>query len=320
MTKANVYTVIKFIAGFILLIFGFSYIVDFGVRKSESDQLGKVNRIAEHKVDPDLIVFGSSVGEVGINTPLLSKELKVSAFNCSIDGTRFQQYQGLMKEFLSYSTKNKIVCLVETYFSFEPVDALTSIERYTAQLCKDSIFKPLYAIQPDLAWKSRYVPLYKYIPASNVYYKNALIGWKNFLGYGEKDTLLGYTPIYQNWQRDADSIIQSIHKFSAVANGKIILQYQNVIQQFKNKGRKVFIIFPPVYKRLSEEIVDLTILRKALAEVAHKTGAVFLDYSNASGYSDDKKLFYNGNHMNGEGSSMFTRKLADTLKRLSNGI
>src|ERR1041385_4065284 len=81
-----------------LLLFCIEYGVKLGVRNSTYAQYAKVNIIADHKAKPTIAIFGSSVGEVGLNARMINDSLHTSAYNFSIDGTRFTQYKGLISE------------------------------------------------------------------------------------------------------------------------------------------------------------------------------------------------------------------------------
>jgi hypothetical protein len=93
------------ITGFILLSV-IQYLINFGVKNGKKDQIGKVNLVMSHQIKPQIICFGSSVGEVGFNSRIISEKLKKTVFNCSIDGTSWIQYKGLIEEFAKYSNEN----------------------------------------------------------------------------------------------------------------------------------------------------------------------------------------------------------------------
>ena len=54
-------------------------------------------------------------------------------------------------------------------------------------------------------------------------------------------------------------------------------------------------------------------------QFAKKYDLIFLDYSNDP-ISYNKSLFYNSNHLNAEGSEIFSKKLAADIKKSLNQI
>ena len=293
-----------------------SFVIDFGARHSYDAQTGKVNKIMNHEIDPSIIIFGASSGEVGIDPSFIQQTTHLSAFNCSIDGTRFMQYKSLINEFQSYTKNDEYVLLAETCFSFEKIGALTSIERYLPHINNDNIYHSLFMIQPDLTWKCRHIPFYKYIAASHVYYKNSVLGWKNFLKK-YKDTSLGYIAIDRAWEADADEAIRSTAPFAIQLDTAIINEYVKTIQSIQKNGKKVIILLTPVYTEMLKRITDFTPLRKELALISEETGSRFLDFS-IGDLCTDKTLFYNSMHLNLKGSSKFSAILADSLNNIIN--
>jgi len=299
----------------LLLLAGISWLIDFGVKHSDVEQTGKVNKIINHNIDPGIIVFGSSASEVGLSAPIIQARTHMTAYNCSMNGTRFMQYKGLIDEFGSYSKANKYVILVETYFSFEKTDALAFPDRYLAQINNQRLFNSLYCIQPGLAWKCRYVPFYKYVAASHIYYKNAVSGWKNFLKRGQADTSLGYAPVDSDWQTDADEAIKNTAHFDIGIDSTTVACYRETVQQLMKSGKKVIIVLMPMYTEMLKRVTDITPLCAKLNEMSVLTGARFLDFSK-SGLCAEKQFFYNSNHLNLKGSAVFSNVLADSLNEI----
>src|SRR3954469_17508106 len=230
-----------------LLLAGLSFLIDTGVRHSDAEETGKVNKIVNHAIDPDLIVFGSSVSQVGLDPSILKNKTNLSTYNCSINGTRFLQYKGLIDEFASYSKTNKYVVFVESFFSFEPVGALYMPEYFLAEVDNPNLYNALHAIQPDLVWKSRYVPFYKYITVSYRYYKNSMIGWQKIIDAKKNnDPLGGYSPVDRHWEADADEAIRETKPFKVVIDTNIVREYIATVRKLQARGQKVFLVLTPM--------------------------------------------------------------------------
>ena len=305
---AIIFTVIGFV-----IISVITFILDIGVRHSDFEQTGKVNKICSHSIDPDIIIFGSSVSEVGINSSILSNNIGISVYNCSLNGTRYMQYKGLIEEFNTYSKNNKYVVLVETYFSFEQGNALAYAERYLSRLDDKYLYNDLYDLQPDLVWKCKYVPFYKYIALSKDYYKNSVIGWKNILLKNVKnDDDLGFYPVDRNWEADADEAIKNTTAFEIKIDSSIVYNYINSIKNLQKNGKKVIIVLTPMYFKILNTKTDFTPLRKELTKIAQITGVRFLDFSNCD-ISNNKNNYYNTNHLNYKGANIFSSVLSDSL-------
>lgn len=301
----------------LLVLFTFDWIITFGVLRSDKKQLGKVNKICAHTNEPDIAIFGSSVGEVGVNASLIAQKTKQSVYNYSLDGTPFIQYQGLLDEFNQNNKNTSTVILTETYFSLSDIKAIAEIERYIPNISNDNVYRSLHKIQPDLTWKCRYIPFYKYIAVSHTYYMNAFYGYKSILkNTKEVDSLFGYTPVFRGWEADQDELIKNTKPFKIIIDTTIFNNYEKSIWRLKANKRNVIIILTPTYSKISKQITDFTPLREALKTVARKTQVQFWDYTRSE-LCDDKSFFYNSTHLNSKGSDIFSTSLADKINLLA---
>jgi hypothetical protein len=196
--------------------------------------------------------------------------------------------------------------------------AISSIERFSAHLNNKFVYNELYNIDPSVTWKSRYIPLYKNTVVDHTYYKAAFDGWKShILRKPAQDSLQGFVPKYSSWQPDEDAAVDAMKAFDIPIDRSVIVDYVKVINEVQEKGKRVVIILPPCYERLYREKTDFKPLRKVLDSISRSTGAVFLDFSQ-SAISTSKSYFYNTSHLNFRGSQIFSKQLADSLKRYIN--
>jgi hypothetical protein len=291
-----------------------SFVLDYGAKHSDDTQFGKINRIMDHDIDPQIIVFGASSGEVSIDPSIIRDTTGLTCFNACITGTRFLQYEGLIREVGEYSKVNQMVVLSESYFSFEKISAVTSIERFMPHMDNRNVYQSLFMVQPDLAWKCKHIPFYKYVAATHVYYKNAVIGWKNVLHHKQNEDL-GFSPVHQSWQADADDDIKSMGFFKISMDPVILNEYINLIRSIEKSNRKAVILLTPVYGEMLSRVTDIRPLRVKLDSVARVTNAVFLDFT-SNPICRDKSMFYNSLHLNNVGSAVFSKMLADSLRKI----
>jgi len=311
----KIYKLILFSLVTLLCLFFFSRLVDLGVKYSGDAEFIKVNKIMTERIDPNILAFGSSVGEKSFNSNLVAARTGLTAYNCCIDGTNFEQYKGLIEEYNTYSSKESIVLLIESYFSLQQLQGISSIERFCAYLNNPHVYADLSRIDPGITWKSKYIPLYKNTVVDHTYYRAAFNGWRSHLLHkGEQDSLQGFLPKYSDWEVDQDAIINNMLSFRISIDEKVVSDYAKMISMLRLHGKRVVIILPPIYDRLYKEKTDFSPLRHVLDSVARVTGCIFMDFS-LSAITHDKRYFYNTNHLNYKGSLLFSQQLADSLKR-----
>jgi hypothetical protein len=312
-----IWKVVVFWVVLAVLLFSVEQLVDCGVRKSNYSWYNKVNLIMEHQADPEIAVFGSSVGEVGIDAPEIHRVTSRSIYNFSIDGTRFSQYRGLIAQLNQYTSRCRLVVLAETFFSLTPVDQLTEVDRYMAYIDNENIYTPLHDIQPELTWKLRYVPFYKFTAMKHPYYKASIYGWRQFIsGASAPDSSLGYTPKYMSWEPGLDEENRIAKPITVVVEENATEDYRATISKLVGKGMKVLIVLPPIYKDGLTRLVNIDGLRKTFSSMSGE-GVSFVDYSICD-LSSNKEYFYNNSHLNASGAKAFAAYLTRDIDSILN--
>ncbi len=306
-----------FFLGLLLLILFFvDFMITTGLKSSDMRDMNRVNKAANKEYVPQIAVFGSSVSEMGIKSYRIQQQTGLSVFNFSFSGTRYIQYRGLIRKLNAEKEGTRIVILAETYFSFTTVKALTAFENYLPYLTDERIYNPLYQIQPELVWKSKWVPFYKFAWVPHTYYLYSLNGWSRILNPDTRvDTLLGWTPVNRGWEVDQDEQLRKAKYFEVKIDTGIVKDYVNCIRELKAAGRTVILILPPIYTEISKKITDFSPIRKTLSSIGNAEKVPFWDFT-SSQICDDKSLFYNSNHLNVTGATLFSGMIADSINQL----
>jgi hypothetical protein len=300
----------------IAMLLAVEYFVEFGIKKTKDSYYYKVNLVTEHISDPDIVIFGSSVGEVGIDPRIIEDSTGRSAYNFSIDGTRFAQYSGLITEMNEHAKPGKLYIFAETYFSLTKMDQLTEVDRFVAHIGNDNIYEPLYSIQPDLMWKLKYIPFYKFVAVRYPYYRASATGLKNWMKKETfTDSLKGFTPKYKSWESDLDARNAASEPKKIGVEPDVLDRYKKVVDELTKKGNKVMIVLAPVQNDGLKLLPNIDELRNAFKSIVGN-GAHFYDYSDID-LSMNKKWFYNNSHLNNEGAAAFTKMLIKDVKQIT---
>jgi hypothetical protein len=292
--------------------------LDFGVRNSDYAHFNKINLLAEHKLDPGIAIFGSSVSEVGLDPKIFKKTTGLETYNFSIDGTGFEQINGLLKEFSKSSKDCKVVVLTEFFVSFQKLNQLTEVQRFAGHIANENIYRSLHAIQPDLAWKIRNVPFYEFIVVEHPFYKASLLGWKKKLLKQSQpiDTTMGFFPKDLSWDPGLDSVNKKTNPITINIDQEIVEEYGKTLQLLKKNGRKLVIILPPVQKDGKALIKNVSAF-KAVCKKFVSEDIYFLDCYDLP-LSENKSFFYNNAHVNRSGSLIFSQHVADFVNGILN--
>jgi len=291
------------------ILWSFEFLLKTGVRNSNNDQTGKVNRIFNHEIKSDVVIFGPSVAEVGINANVLARTLNRSVYNAAIDGTAFPQYKCLVDEIADYSEETKYVIFGITYFDFLRMDQLTEPSRFYAHLNNPYVYESFKKIDNDKITKVRYVPFYSITQYSHLFYKNAAIGWMNYFKDDvQRDTLNGFVPHdrkFVNTITAKDSVKTFLSLDTAQVNS-----FMELKEKLRKRNIKVIVIFMPMHKpgqRLFVNLKEVVGTIKTWVDPGY-----FMDYTTSS-MCNDEDNFYNNNHLNTKGAALLSEDIGRQL-------
>jgi len=319
-----IFSQLKSLIFFLLILLVILMAVDtssnFGVKHDFQNDLGKVNLVMGHRVDPDIMIFGSSNSEVGFDVPLLRRLSGKSVYNAALDGTHFLQMGCLVSEFSDYSSQNKYVILGLSPFSLGPMKKVNRIDQFLAYIDNPYVYKSLSSMDPNLTNRCRFIPFYKYTEVNSDYYKQVMIGWKSYLGSARQkeisDTNYGFTPNFQQWQKDQDAVNAASDRFPIPIDSSVCRYLQGLITTLQAKGKKVILIYPPVQKDGQALITNFDAIGQAIKDLGARADYYF-DFSNCS-ISAKKEFFYNDSHLNARGAKEFSLMLFNQMKGVLN--
>ncbi len=273
---------------------------------------GKINSIINKQTDKEIMIWGASSAEVNISPYKIENATGKTCFNMGLDGTNIDQYDGLLKYFLSYTDScKKLIIALDIHGGLAKREQVYNLYCWLHHMDQDQIFESIYNIDKSMALKSKYVPFYNL----TLYNKHALPYIKKTIknviqqkneSYDFPDN--GYVASEKNipddmtWDENiniliSDTTINKLKKIIMIAEEKQIQTYI-VITPCLNKGyillnnRKAFI---------------------SSIEALSNIGAKVLDLS-SSYISENPDYFYDNIHLNKKGSEAFTDLLISKIE------
>lgn len=279
------------------------FVVRKGITKYYSG--GTVEKIMLHQLDADIAVFGSSVAWVHFDPMVIENVTGASCYNFGINGANFIQYEGLLKEYLEYS-ESKIIVLAGTSTEFIKRESIYEIDRYYDWFGNENVYTSLASIDPLLAWRSRYIPMYDIITLNKKIYRISLRGLLGQTYSILEREVKGFSPKQRSWKaKEVDG------NFLIEVDNEVIKKYQETIIAINRKGKRVVLILAPIYVDGQKSIVNLNEVRKAYQTLAGEEN-IFLDFT-YSEICQNKSFFYNNTHLNAEGAKLFSREFSKKL-------
>lgn len=300
-----------FIVFLCVVLFLIEFVISFLVKHSDNAQTGKINLIMEHQIDPEIMMFGSSVAEVGLNAVEIEKRTQRSAYNMGIDGTKISNTEFLIDEFLDYSKNCKTIVIGMAFFSFGKSDKLNAPERFLAYKSNQHVKQNILKVQPALGRKLYYVPFYSFIVANHTYYKNAFLGLKNLINdnYWKQDSLSGFVPHDTEYYDTRKSGKQLDY---VPIDSTAYYDYKSIIEKIKAHNIQPILVLMPMHVNGQESFSNFESYRKSAALLSNETGVQLFDFSEHDVTTQDK-YYYNNGHLNATGAKIFSNVLADSL-------
>jgi hypothetical protein len=286
------------------------------VSNSDRDQTGKVNLFMHHMVDPNVLVLGSSVAEVGFNSNLISENCGLNVYNGAIDGTRIIQSRFIIDEFLDYSSNCNYIVIGLAFFSFSEITSLTEPSRFLAHFSNQYVQENMRQVSPELYRKLKFVPFYSFTQTKHSYYKNAVIGARNLIK-GKKpvaDYLNGFVPHDKKWNASRLTEDQFGTAIINISPGSVAA-FTEIAKQIKARKIMPILVITPMYidgQKYFKNYNDFLFTTKRIGAEAQ---IPVWDFSKSDVVLNED-YYYNNGHLNSKGADLFSAQIADSIKSL----
>ena len=291
-----------FICLLLLMIFSIQYGIDYAYKRKCTD---KISLLMKHKVDDEVMIFGSSVAYVQFDPGIIQQETGLTTYNMGWDGVFFVQYNGLIKEYLSYQKKCKYVVLACDFDNLGKNNLITRPDMYYPYASNPNIFESLHDIEPDKMTKVKYIPGYKLTLLGSSFYNRFVTSHKNDTDRN------GFLPRYYAW-----SITDTPKSFMARFEAPVYEKLKATIHELTERNIKTIIVIPPVYKD-GYQLIENTEQIKSHYEALTNKDVYFMDYTSDT-LCMNRNYFYNYSHLNYMGAAIFSRTFSSDLKKIIN--
>lgn len=287
--------------------------VQYLLKKCPQGNIAKVNHVMQRELNAEVTIWGASTARVNFDTPLMGKKLNMECFNVGLDGTPFHQYEGLLREYISYS-KPSLLILVIDINGFGERKSLYQGYAWLHYIDNDNIYHSIKSIDRGIAVKSRYIPLY----SLTTYDRRFLIRCLKWVYMGaDSDPELdnaGYHPIFISWQTTQRRL--RIKPFEVEIDQDIVASVYDLVKEAAKKNVQVALVIPPCYVEATKFISNRKEFEEALESMEQQNVRLF-NYLDSS-ITLEKSNFTNNTHLNSTGSNLLTSQFIGDLKNWIN--
>ncbi len=321
---------VSFCAGLVISLSALNGGLDYEVRHATRGDAGKVSQVMLHAVDAELVIFGASNAETGISPAVLTAETGRTAYNLAVDGTSVEQYDALLREYLTYGRRGSLVILVMSAFALQSHSAPTAPGEYYPHIYNPFVYESMARFDSTDAWRARYVPFYRFALYDDKYYKAALLSLiesppvatvlprltELAIGFGggpSRGNDRGFVPHATEWGNGHDL---GQRMASCSVDEPVVELFRALIAEIRRFGHHTVVVFPPIEAEGATQIDCLPMLPPVFESLAG-AGDSYLDYHEHA-MGTDRRYFYNYTHLNADGAEVFSTILGKDISRTLN--
>lgn len=314
---------IIFVAVLFLSFFIIHNILIFGLKQLRTGDYGVWNRIVNGEINADILILGSSRALVHFDCQVIESATGRSCFNIGLNGSRLNLQLPLLKTYLKHNRYPQFLIVSLDCNSLQLSKEIHRPSQYLPYLDEDIIYKNLLQLDSRF-WLYKHIPFYSVAAfnktTNSSFLGYALIGLRGGRVNDAREN--GYLPRDREWSDEFQNFrYQHLNGISLPIEQEAIDCLKDVVDLCRLNGIYLVLVYPPEYF----EAQELTLNRKEIFQlyesIAASAQAPFWDFSdNAISYN--KKYFYNSQHLNRLGATVFSKDVASKLVTVlkSNGI
>ena len=264
----------------------------------------------EKKLNSEVVIFGSSVAEGGIDPEIITNVSGLSCVNLALSGRRIQDWQPLAYSYLEYadSTKYVIIDIFPNVFNY-----LTNIyypHEFYPYLSNQYVKNSLSEINEEFD-KICHIPYYYLTQLNSTIVLNTITYWQSYL---TEDNLSNQLP-NKGFSNDANEFKLTGFKPTEVnIDNRSLQAFKSFFKYCQDKRIRVILVGMPVYTGGQKYYNDLD----KVYQIAEGWGKLYdnvtyVDFYSNNMLSSQKKHFHNYTHLNVNGANLISAYLGKTL-------
>lgn len=320
--KRFIISIIAFTVVTFLTLFCVDSVISNGLKKSETKHFNNLTQINQGKLNVDLIVNGSSKALVQIDPIIIDSVLGITSYNLGLDGSPFIPQKAQYELYRMKNKKPKIIVQIVSNGTLRSLQEGFNLPIKFAPYLNVPEVKDMMILTSSFSYLDYNIPMLKY---SGKPYE-IILGGLSFVDIQVLKTtdIKGYAPNDLSWPESKHDSLDVSSNTNEQANSEInnnietfttldsisCDHFERFLSQCYKDNIIVFLVYPPIYEDDFKSIKHLEYYHK----VAQENNAHFLNYSKDPVLAFDRQYFYNSQHLNLEGATLFTNKLANDIK------
>lgn len=292
---------------FLAVTFSIDFFVGTGLKILYFQQKGGAEFATDYainKTTDDILIFGSSRALSIFNPVIFQNSLNLPCYNAGRNGYPLFYHYAVLKANLKRHTPKLVI------LSFDAGNFNNNQDSYDRLSSLLPYYENHPEIRPVIELKGSYEKL-KMI--SSIYPYNSLIiqiiSGNTEFSKKKYPAIKGFIPLVNEIKGPLIKIDYT--KETKLDSLKLVI-YKSFLQLCINSKVRIVVVCPPY-------MIDANGVDKSIVEgkrIAAEHNIEFFDYSNDTFYTKQPKLFYDYKHLNDNGVSIFSQKIADRIRMM----
>jgi hypothetical protein len=294
------------------LLYGVSAMVDKGLRHANMPY-SSLNDIYNSRVNADVLALGSSRAVFHISPRILDSVLHKNCYNIGVNGWSFHMQYTIFRICMQHNRKPKYMLQVVDPNLFTDKTVFYKYENFLPYATDTLVDRATSRYQGSFSFPEKYFPLFKY----NNHFDLIAKGLKIYFG-GVDEPNGAYKGYYahkgvwdSSFERFGDANPDRYYK---ERSPEIIHEFETYLKYCKDNDIQLVMIFTPMYYEHLKLINNLDKIKDMFRGYSQQYSFPFLDYSSDT-LCLSKEYFFDSQHLNKKGSTIFSYTLANDLKQ-----
>lgn len=270
------------------------------------------NDIYDGNATCDIAIYGSSRAWVQFSPQILTDSLNESVYNLGIDGHNFWLQYLRHLEYLKHNPKPKTILMSIDIFSLQKRKDLYQMDQFLPYMLWNKDIRNLTSSYEGFNSADYYFPLVRYYGKNKVLSTCISVILNNDGNTEYRNH--GYRAMNKPWNNDFDKAKETMKGYEIDLDSASINLFSEFILECKKSNIELVLVYAPEYIEGQKFVLNRSDILNIYADLANQHNLLFLDYSNSK-ISFNKSLFYNTQHLNEKGATLFTKILAGDLKK-----
>jgi hypothetical protein len=294
---------------FLALCWPVQTVLIIGLKRCGNGNIGTLNQVIPGGLDAEIVISGSSRAVYHYDPRIIEKATSRKTFNIGRDGTKLDEQLALLNAYLHHNRKPDYVIQNLDAFSLRANDGVTDPLQYMAWMNEPALYQNVLSHR-------RYFEIYHYFPLVGIIREGAVQSAIEGLFRSSAqagDRFAGYQPQNLTWDGEFEKFKDqhpSGVQWPIDAQGLNTLR--EMLELCHREGIRLILVYSPEYIESQDLTKNRNEIFAAFQSLANEFQAPFWDYS-SDPISRDRSFFYNSQHLNQNGATLFSQKFANRL-------